>query len=658
MSAESVPIRNYRPDIDGLRALAIVLVVAYHYFGLPGGYVGVDVFFVISGYLITGILLEDLGGTRLHLRDFYARRVRRILPPLLLVIGASLLVGWMWLLPFDFRVLCDEAGASALYVFNFLLWHQAGYFDIAAGTKPLLHLWSLAVEEQFYLVWPAFLLLAHRFRRRTDLGILAVLLASFLINLITIQNDQPAAFYSPLSRLWELAAGGLLVQLERTRNRAHPLPGGYWFKLSSRANLVSILGLLLIVGAATLYDSGSRFPGYLAAIPVLGALLIVAGGAGTWFNAAVLACRPMVFVGKLSYSLYLWHWPVLVLATLLYADRHFSFLNGACLAISCVLAWGTYLWCERPIRRIAIHSGTAWKFLGAGIGSSVIVASFAFVMASGMLTRAADSKLITRQYQRPEIGCTFAGLDAREPDTAIFAPCEAIRFPGRPVVVLVGDSHAKALFGGLLPYLDARRINLVEYSATGCMPMIVRGVTSACSATYDYVVRMVERDKADLVILSAHHLTWTYQLPGGYEGQVIQRMAQLRQAGVRNVLIVGQMPIWGGTLPRILNQEYLRLGQAAPTRMFTGLVPESLQIDATLKSTSARFGVPYYSLQDQLCSSRGCLTRVGDQLPDDLIVFDDGHLTTAGARYLMGSGLGHTIDALLAASGRSGPPAR
>jgi peptidoglycan/LPS O-acetylase OafA/YrhL len=165
--------RAYRPDIDGLRALAIVLVVAYHYFGLPGGYVGVDVFFVISGYLITGILLRDLEGGRLGLLDFYARRFRRILPPLLVVIGASLLVGWLCLLPVDLRELSEEACASAVYVLNFLLWHESGYFDAAATTKPLLHLWSLAIEEQFYLLWPAFLLLANWCRRRVDLGILA-----------------------------------------------------------------------------------------------------------------------------------------------------------------------------------------------------------------------------------------------------------------------------------------------------------------------------------------------------------------------------------------------------------------------------------------------------------------------------------------------------
>jgi peptidoglycan/LPS O-acetylase OafA/YrhL len=652
MPDSSDPTRAYRPDIDGLRALAILLVVAYHYFGFPGGYVGVDVFFVISGYLITGMLLADLEGSGLSLVDFYARRVRRILPALLVVLLACLLVGWVWLLPFDFRVLYKEACASALFVFNFLLWHESGYFDIAAATKPLLHLWSLAVEEQFYLVWPVFLLLAHRYKRRTGLGIFAALLASFVINLITIQNDTVADFYSPLSRLWELASGGLLVQFERIRHSTRLQTAGRVPNTSWPRSAWPIFGVLLILGGAMLYNSGSNFPGYLAGVPVFGAVLVVAGGPDSWLNRTLLASGPMVWVGQRSYSLYLWHWPVLVLGTLLFADQHFRYLTAACLALSGLLAWGTYCWCERPIRQIPVNTGNARKFLTAGIGSSVVVAAFAFLMSSGMLGRASDSMLITQEYKRPQNGCMFAGLSASEPDTAIFAPCEVIRFPSRPVVVLVGDSHANALYGGLRPYLDAQQINLIEYSVTGCMPLSVRGVTSACARTYEYVLERIARGNPDLVILSAYHLTWSYQLPTGYEKFVVPHVAELRYAGAQNVLIVGQMPIWGATLPRILNQQYLRLGQGAPRRMFTGLVPESLQIDDTLRSTSAQLGVPYYSLKEQFCNARGCLTRVGDKLPEDLIVYDDGHLTTAGARYLMGAGLGQKIDSLLAAQKR------
>jgi peptidoglycan/LPS O-acetylase OafA/YrhL len=640
------PRREYRPDIDGLRAIAIVLVIAYHYFGLPGGYIGVDVFFVISGYLITGIVLSDIEGQRFSFLDFYARRFRRILPPVLVVIASSLLVGWLCLQPFDVRELAKEAGASAVYALNFLLWHQAGYFDVSAATKPLLHLWSLAVEEQFYLVWPAFLLVAHWCRRRADLGIIGILVASLFVNLISIQDDQVAAFYSPLSRLWELAAGGLLVQLERTRidtrleahdatNTTNSLRGG-----------LAILGLVLILSAATLYNSDLSFPGYLAVTPVLGAVLVLAGGTRAWVNRIVLAWRPMVHVGKRSYSLYLWHWPLLVLTGLIVTDSDFKYRKELCLMVSCLLAWGTYFWCETPIRRIPVNVGSAWKFLTVGLGSSLVIASIGLLVESGTLARASDSGLITRYYQRPEEGCTFTGPGLK-PDTGVFAPCEIVRFPGRPVVVLFGDSHAEALYPGLRAYLDAQQINLIEYAATGCGPLSVQAAQSACAATYEYVLQKIASYRPNLVILFAHYLRYSYPASDGYGEFIVQRMAQLRHAGPQNVLLVGQMPIWGNTLPWILNQEYLRLGQVAPTRMFTGLVPESLRIDASMSAASEKLGVPYYSVKNQLCNAQGCLVRVGNRLPDELIVFDDGHLTVSGARYLMAAGLGQRIDLLL-----------
>jgi peptidoglycan/LPS O-acetylase OafA/YrhL len=645
------PARTYRPDIDGLRALAILLVVAFHYFDLSGGYVGVDVFFVISGYLITGMLLADLGGSRLSLLDFYARRCRRILPPVLVVIVASLIVGWLWLLPYDFRALSEEACAGALYVFNLLLWHQSGYFDAAASTKPLLHLWSLAIEEQFYLVWPAFLLLLSRWKQRIDLAILVVLAASFLVNVVSIQDNQAAAFYSPLARLWELACGGLLAWYEQFRSGSQKPAGLDVAKFSWPKRYAPIAGILLIASAAALYDGNSKFPGYLALAPVLGAVLIVAGGPAALFNRGLLSWPPIVYVGRLSYSLYLWHWPVLVLARLLFADVQPGYLHVACLALTCCLSWGTYHYCEQPIRRIPVNTGTALKFLAAGIGSSMTVAGFAFLTSSEMLARPTDSMLITKEYERPKNGCYLNARDERESSASVFAPCEMIRFAGRPVVFLLGDSHSWSLYQGLRPYLDARQINLTEYSVVYCMPLLVAG-NRPCPDAYQHIFDRIAHDKPDLVILSAHHLIWTRASVEnetiGYERFAAQTMARLLHAGAQHVLIVGQVPIWTDSLPKILNKQYLRFGQSVPTRMFTNLVPESLRIDDTVRSASIEAGVPYYSVKDALCNTQGCLTRVGDQFPDQLIVFDEGHLTASGASYLVDSGLGRRIDSLLA----------
>jgi peptidoglycan/LPS O-acetylase OafA/YrhL len=628
--------RDYRPDVDGLRAIAILLVVGYHYFGLSGGYVGVDVFFVISGYLITGLLLEALDRSSLRLSEFYSRRARRILPPLSVVLVTSFVVGWRFLLPFDLRVLARETLASALYVINFQLWHEAGYFDVAARSKPLLHLWSLAVEEQFYLVWPALLLLGHWCRRRTDFVIVVVLIASFLINIVTVQSDQPAAFYSPLSRIWELAAGGLLAQLEMTRGSS----------LAPRLRGGTFLGLALILGAACLYGNGAHFPGLRALAPVVGAGLVLAGGPEAALNRRILASRPMVYLGRVSYSLYLWHWVVLVLAGLIFWQQHGWQFRGVCLLISCALTVATFHLWEQPIRAIPVTRDNTWKFLSLAVGSAGGIAAVALLVLSGTFARASDVKLITRAYRGPDPSCLFAGLDAAAARTAAFAPCEAIRFAQRPIVIVIGDSHADALYGGLRRYLDARRINLIEYAVSGCEPLTTIGATPACAATYEYIFSQVRRRAPDLVVLFAHHLTWTQQFPS-YPQLVIHNAAALLQGGARHVLLVGQMPIWEATLPAILNREYLRLGQQAPARMFTGLVRDSTDLDTVMSQASAAQGVPYYSLKEKLCDPRGCQTKVGNDLPADLIVYDTGHLTTAGARYLLQTGLGQKIESFL-----------
>jgi peptidoglycan/LPS O-acetylase OafA/YrhL len=639
--------RVYRPDIDGLRAISILLVVGYHYFGLPGGYVGVDVFFVISGYLITGILLDELGGRGLRLLEFYARRIRRILPPLFVVLVTCLLVGWLFLLPYDLQVLAKETMAGALYAINFLLWQESGYFDSSAVTKPLLHLWSLAVEEQFYLIWPALLLLGNTCRRRTDVVILAVLVISFLISVAAAQHDQPAAFYSPLSRLWELAAGGLLAHLELKRRRRD----GQALSQTRRPLWImtgaTYVGLAAIIGVGCLYRGFQHFPGYLALAPVLGAGLTLAAGAEATPNRKILASGPMVYIGRLSYCLYLWHWPVLVLADLIFHHKQDLLSNSGCLLVTCVLSLMTFYLCEQPILRIPVHSENTWKYLGAGMASAAGIAAVALLILSERFVRASDAKLITGTYHRSVIGCMFRGLNAAEAKPETFAPCETIHFPRQPVVILVGDSHANALYGGLKPYLDARRVNLIEYAVTNCMPLTITGVSAVCAETSRYFMKQIQQIGPDLVVLSAYHLDWNKEMPADYPHRVIQNMSALRRNGARNVLIVGQVPTWDDLLFSILNREYLRLGKAAPERMFTGLVTESVGLDAIMRQASADQGVSYFSLWDALCDSRGCETRVGNHLPRDLIVYDSDHLTPAGARHVMESGLGREIEALL-----------
>jgi len=279
----------------------------YHAFpeAIPGGFIGVDIFFVISGFLITGIIARELYFKRFSLVAFYVRRIRRIFPALIVVLCAALVLGSLWMLPAAYAQLGSDVFASAAFFANIALLLQSGYFDIASAKKPLLHLWSLGIEEQFYLFWPLLLMLAVRLR----LSIVAVAsilgIGSFLLNLALIGSDPIATFYLPFTRAFELLAGAVLA---RGWNRIS--------QTGAAGNLRALIGVGLIAVAAAVLDPHRAFPGWWAILPVAGAALLLSAP-GAWFCRVVLASRPLVGIGLVSYPLYLWHWPLLVFFTII-----------------------------------------------------------------------------------------------------------------------------------------------------------------------------------------------------------------------------------------------------------------------------------------------------------------------------------------------------
>ena len=345
MTSSNAPTSHpeYRPDIDGLRAVAVGLVIGYHYFPnhIQAGFIGVDVFFVISGYLITSIILRQFEQGDFSYRKFYTRRVNRIFPALLVVVLANLLLGGYALVADEFSTLGKNIAASSLFVSNFALWNEAGYFDAAADTKPLLHLWSLAIEEQFYIVWPLLLGLALRHPRRGIWLVGCALAASFAYNLNVAPRDAAEAYYSPLTRGWQLAAGGLVAYLQRL-----PLAGR-----PAARNVPAVLGLALLLAGVALIERSRAYPGWWAVLPTAGTALLIAAGPAALPNRSLLALRPLVWVGLISYPLYLWHWVVLVWTKLLLMSSNIPALWRIGLALlALALATLTYRLVERPIR--------------------------------------------------------------------------------------------------------------------------------------------------------------------------------------------------------------------------------------------------------------------------------------------------------------------
>ncbi|MDK2351642.1 MULTISPECIES: acyltransferase family protein [Pseudomonas aeruginosa group] len=622
------PHPKYRRDIDGLRAVAVLSVVAFHAFPewFGGGFIGVDVFFVISGFLISSIIFEGLEKGSFRFADFYIRRVRRIFPALLLVLAASGAVGWVILLPDEYGQLGKHIAAGAGFVSNLVLWSEAGYFDGAAGLKPLLHLWSLGVEEQFYIVWPLLAWIAWRFR----LGFLwlVVLLAgaSFGLSLYRLESDPVAAFYSPLARFWELLAGaGLAVLSVRYRHGLRRRP-----EFTAAASLLSTGGLLLLAGGFAAIDKSSAFPGAWALLPVSGAVLLIAAGEGAWFNRIVLSHPLLVWIGLISYPLYLWHWPLLVFARITEGGVPAPELRAALAVVSVALAWATYRLVEKPIRRG--EPIFAYAVVPLAVMAVCGVFGYKIHMSGGVAER--FPKLIQglTQYRFPYAESYREGSCFLRPEQGAEAfrecPPDAVGRRGR--LLLWGDSHAAHLYPGYKAIYGGE-FGIVQRTASGCPPMPGIDVESRvhCRAINDEVMSFVAASRPDKVVLAA---IWTsYDL-----SRLEDTVGRLRAAGVGEIDLVGPVPQWRDGLPK---QLYLRfrdsMSHRVPVRMSSGLDERFMGVDDILREKAVALGVNYISPRRILCDDEGCLTRLGDT-GDQLTAWDYGHLTDAASVFLVG----------------------
>lgn len=484
---------KYRPDIDGLRAIAVLSVVGYHAFPtwVHGGFIGVDIFFVISGFLISTIILGSLAGKGFSYREFYERRIRRIFPALLPVMAATFLFGWYVLLADEFSQLGKHVVASAGFVSNLVLWGEAGYFDTAAEAKPLLHLWSLAVEEQFYIFWPLLLGLVWRFKGARGfmfwMGVAAGL--SFLLNVAGVHRHADATFYSPFSRIWELAAGGLLAHASMTRtSEGRPVR---W------AQLRSVAGVLLIALGLAMIQRTKTFPGWWALLPVVGTCLCISAGMSAWLNRVVLGSRPFVWIGLISYPLYLWHWPLLAFARIVESGTPPLAVRTGAVAASFVLAWATYRFIERPIRQSEGHGVV--KVLTWGMVALALVGAVAFF------------KLLPPRNSDPALqAIVSAGADWGYPGdmrTMALEGQDIYRLGhGKERVLLLGDSHVEqyAPRAMELARTEPDRLHSLFFATRGACPPIpnlVEDRDPGCAERVDIMLRFARSPQIDTVIL-------------------------------------------------------------------------------------------------------------------------------------------------------------
>lgn len=481
---------NYRPDIDGLRCIAVSLVILFHLGSpiAPGGFVGVDVFFVISGYIITRSILGDLEKKKFSLLSFYQKRILRILPPLFVVSAISCALGFLIMLPSDYKSLSASVVFNSFFASNILFFSETGYFDASSYTKPLLHTWSLAVEEQFYIAFPLMVLLAGYARRRLFFLIYIILGASFCISALTTPHFPSAAYFLLPWRAWEIALGAALAvtSLPTIRNRL-------------ALNALGIAAALTIVASAYFFQKSMAFPGYIAAIPCLAsAVIIYVGGCRDNYFSSAIGSASMQFVGRLSYSLYLWHWPIIVFFVYWKLELPNVIESVALVIGTFALSYLSWRFIETPSRRI-IHSTriSVLKFGGTLAAVSAIsgLLIFAFEGFPARLASEATLASAAKNDRDPRFNECVREINAAE---AWSMPCIYGAASGdQPTVALWGDSHA----GSWAPALDksaaAQNVGVAIFSRPGCPPLTDfevygRGREAECALYFDAVLDYLE----------------------------------------------------------------------------------------------------------------------------------------------------------------------
>ena len=658
-------VRKFRPDIEGLRAVAVVVVVLAHTgLALPGGYVGVDVFFVISGFLITRQLMRELdSGNKISFRKFYARRARRILPAATLVIVVTLLATWKWYPPLQVKSATTDGLDSALSVVN---WRYAiqgtDYFQATSPASPFQHYWSLSVEEQFYLLWPALLLglalvLGRRFGRRATLvwSTVIIIAVSLFFSVTTTDSSPSWAYFGSQTRAWELAFGALLAITVTVWTRMPP----------ALASQMSWLGLGMIILSALVYNSSTSYPGVAAVLPVVGSAFVIAGGCPGWPRSAeyVLKRRPMQFLGMTSYSWYLWHWPLLVFLPLALGHELSTSESWLVVFVSLALATLTFYALERPIRArqslvraparglllggglVAVSVGVAIAVAAAVVvpgGSSTAVAApvaplpatltaLQSAIAEGAALQTLPSNvtpaLAAAAEDHPNAHGCMVGFEATVPlpdDQCMFGDLTATR-----TLAVVGDSHANAWLPALISFANDHHWRFVLYAKVACPPGIYPGyvniqtnrVYTECDQWRSAMFERVQALQPDVVLVTSQTRTVAVD-PAG----MIQTVNNLKSGGAP-VVYLADTPYPGstvGSVPDCLAShpdeiQLCSLDRADPLTRLDTMIQRKTESDAAESA-----GATLIDPTDWFCTATVCPAVIGN-----IVVYSDSSHTTA-----------------------------
>jgi peptidoglycan/LPS O-acetylase OafA/YrhL len=627
----------YRPDIDGLRAIAVLLVFAYHLriskiHGLPrfqGGFVGVDIFFVISGFLISSVILPQIAASKFSLFSFYQRRIRRIFPALFVMMFVTALLAYKYFLPTELEDYAKSLIAATFSVSNIYFWQQSGYFDAPATMKPLLHTWSLAVEEQFYIFFPLFLVLARRvFPNRLRQAVVTIAALSFVVSAVGTFKAPEATFYLAHTRAWELLLGTIL-----SLKILPDITGALWRNIAAGA------GVILIFVAGSYFTTATPFPGIAALVPCMGAVLIIAAGeSGTSFVGRALSFRPVVFIGLISYSLYLWHWPLIVfqdVGTLLVAGIPERLAKVVIILVAMAVAAASWKFVEVPFRsgRFKLTGPAVFK---AGFASATVMGAIGVAMLffHGVPSRfPADavrvaSYLDYRSADEFRTGTCFISSEYSFED---FRTSTCLHEDStKKNYLLLGDSHAAQLWYGLSTKLNG--VNVMQATASGCLPTMEQPNTAA-----DRCRRLMNYIYGDF--LPTYHVD-ALLIAGRWSRDDIPRLSRtVAWAKERKleVILFGPMLQYDTALPRLLATS---IRNNEPDMPYRHRLAEYEQLDENMLNIATyTWKIRYVSFFKTLCSPGSCVEYAENGVP---LQSDYGHLTGGGsvlvAQRLLGSG--------------------
>ena len=645
---------TYRADIDGLRALAVLAVLGFHASirGMGGGFVGVDIFFVISGFLITNIIVRKVEVGSFNILDFYKRRIRRLCPELIVVLLVTLGLGWLFLLPNGYEQLGRHTIAGSLFSTNFLLWNEAGYFDGASAVKPLLHLWSLGVEGQFYLLWPIMLLAIWKLNWHRTYLIVAIALVSLAFNIFFVVDKPTLSFYSPLTRFWEMMIGALLaIGLQRNglitdigSKLSIPFPERL---RSAFRNAGSFGGLVLITASIYKYNTGRAYPGWYALAPTIGAALVIAVGPTAYLNRKLLSNKIVVFIGLISYPLYLWHWPLLVYVRVYKPDgaNLEMVLRFAALGGSFIAAVITYRFLKSRFGNLWLRTGT----LALGL---LLVMSLggAVVISEGVSFRMTDfERQIIRDLleERSAYGIAYRqGSCFLKPNQTKDDFAQMCRANGKPKIFLWGDSFAAHLYPGLKRLLSKPDEQLSQYTASACPPVLdfeIKNINGNkndhrphCKNINTRIGLEIRSQRPDVIIMAANWKDY-YKMPN-FIASLTETIKQMKDEA-ETIILIGPaivflepqaeylFPVpWLSGKPNILKELDLN---SIPN----SLLPALQDVDRVLNEVAKSQGIEYLSPILSLCNNDLCSVILPGNGPPRLFSWDIGHLTREGSFY-------------------------